>query len=586
MNIHKRFIVQFFIQLILAFVLLSLILITIWGIIGFSTIQSDVEKDLSNADNLFFVNRISIKDEKVIFDDHLKTLIKDQDGHLFVLTKTGDVIDSYNATLHESADLHKNELTSLFLENPENYSYWELDEGNSQSYFLLFHKRNASEEVLAAIKSELNLENHHLSLSDMSIQKIEEENGWVQLVDSTGKVVDEYGAQEQPNHYGLQDLILLSQDQQRPTATYYDQGTGQSIIVGVDDVDSQANLEKSLYKTINHSLFIIFILLFLLLLLGTFWYARRFGVPLIMMMKWIKNLGDGVYEQPHDHHQYPVLLNKKGKLKRKYRLYKDFITTLVQLTETLKQNESERSQMTQTREEWITGISHDLKTPLASVTGYSQMLESEAYSWSEAETREFAKVISEKSIYMMELLEDLTLTYRLRNQALPIVKEAIDLNEFIRRTIIHFINDPANNKMTFNFHPYHETVRVSIDIKWFQRIVDNLIANAIKHNPFGTTITVSISMIEQHLVIIKIEDDGIGMNSETLDKLFQRYYRGTNTNDNGSGTGLGLAITKQLVQLHNGSIQVTSTPNKGTTIRIILPINDEDPERNKHKIGT
>jgi len=84
-------------------------------------------------------------------------------------------------------------------------------------------------------------------------------------------------------------------------------------------------------------------------------------------------------------------------------------------------------------------------------------------------------------------------------------------------------------------------------------------------------ITVSISMIEQHLVIIKIEDDGIGMNSETLDKLFQRYYRGTNTNDNGSGTGLGLVITKQLVKLHNGSIQVKSTPNKGTMVRILLP---------------
>ncbi len=272
-----------------------------------------------------------------------------------------------------------------------------------------------------------------------------------------------------------------------------------------------------------------------------------------------------------------ILLNKKGKLKRKYRLYKDFISTLEQLTETLKKNESERLKMTQTREEWITGISHDLKTPLASVTGYSQMLASEAYSWSEAETREFAEVISEKSSYMMELLEDLTLTYRLRNQALPIVKEEVDLNEFVRRAIIHFINDPANNKMTFDFQPYDGTVFVSIDKKWFQRIIDNLIANAIKHNPPDTAITVSISMIEQYLVIINIEDNGIGMNNETLDKLFQRYYRGTNTNDDGSGTGLGLAITKQLVQLHNGSIQVKSTPNKGTKIRIILPTSIVEP---------
>lgn len=571
MNIHKRFILQFFIQIILAFILLSLILITLWGIIGFSTIQSDVEKDLSNADSLFFSNRMSIKDEEVMFDDQLKTLVKNQGGQLFVLTETGDVIGSYNTTLDESTALNKNELNSLVLENPKAYSYWELNEEYSQPYFLLFHKRDISKEILDKIEPEIDFENHHLGLSDMSLQKIAEEDGWIQLVDATGKVVNEYGAKEEPTHYSIKDFMILSQDQGDRTATYYDQETGQSIIVGTYDEGAQTSLEKSLYKTINHSLLIIFILLFIVLLLGTLWYARKFGVPLIMMMKWIENLGDGVYEQPDDYRKHTILLNNSGKMKRKYRLYKDFISTLEQLTKNLKENESARLKMTQTREEWITGISHDLKTPLASVTGYSQMLESEDYSWSEKETREFAKIISEKSAYMMELLEDLTLTYRLRNQALPIVREEIDLNEFIRRTIIHFINDPANNEMIFDFQPDDEIVLASVDIKWFQRMIDNLIANAIKHNPPGTTITVSISMIEQHLVVIKIEDNGIGMNSETLDKLFQRYYRGTNTTESGSGTGLGLAITKQLVQLHNGSIQVKSTPNKGTKIRMILP---------------
>ncbi|WP_305158289.1 histidine kinase dimerization/phospho-acceptor domain-containing protein, partial [Priestia megaterium] len=101
------------------------------------------------------------------------------------------------------------------------------------------------------------------------------------------------------------------------------------------------------------------------------------------MMKWIQNLGSGLYEQPLDLHQRPIMLNKKGKLKRKYRLYKDLITTLVQLTETLQQNETQRRKMTQTRDEWISGLSHDLKTPLASISGYAQMLESENYWWTE-----------------------------------------------------------------------------------------------------------------------------------------------------------------------------------------------------------
>mgnify|MGYP000932160775 FL=1 len=72
--------------------------------------------------------------------------------------------------------------------------------------------------------------------------------------------------------------------------------------------------------------------------------------------------------------------------------------------------------------------------------------------------------------------------------------------------------------------------------------------------------------------MITIKDDGIGMDKETLGKLFQRYYRGTNTKESGSGTGLGMAITKQLIQLHDGSINVKSEPEKGTILRIILPI--------------
>ncbi|MCM3112390.1 sensor histidine kinase [Lederbergia lenta] len=574
MNIHKRFIVQFFIQIVLAFILLSLILMTIWAIIGFSTMDSEVTKDLSKADTLFFTSKVSIKEDEVTFDEKLKKIAKNQNGQLLVLTEKGDVVGSYNTTEQVPKHLDKSDLIPMILETSDEYSYWKLDGEYAQTHFLLFGKRNAGKEILNEMKSKVDWENQQLNLSDVTLRKVKEENGWIQLIDPTGQVIDEYGAKERPNSYSIQDLVTLSRDEHPSTAAYFDQETKQSIVIGTQ-ANSPFNIEEGLNKTISHSLFITFILLFLLLLLGTFWYARKFGVPLIMMMKWINNLGKGVYEQPTDLHQHSVLLNKKGKLKKKYRLYKDFIRTLIQLTETLKKNESERVKMTQTREEWISGISHDLKTPLSSVAGYSQMLESENYSWNEKETREFAKVISEKSSYMMELLEDLTLTYRLRNQALPIAIEKMDLNEFIRRTIIHFINDPANNGMEFIFQPFRETIFAFIDPKWFQRIIDNLVANAIKYNPSGTVITVSISLIEQHLAIIKIEDNGMGMSSETLDKLFQRYYRGTNTSETGSGTGLGMAITKQLVQLHNGSIQVKSTLGKGTTIRIILPINTE-----------
>jgi signal transduction histidine kinase len=575
MNIHKRFIVQFFIQLILGFILLFFLLIFIWGIIGFSIMNNEVTQDLSKADDSFFSNRITIHGNKATFDDELKQLATNQKGWLLVLTQKGKVIGSYHAPEKVPAHFTQSELASLLLQDSSasvEYTHWLLKETYPQPYLILFGRKIAETSLLNEIKANIDWKNPQLHLTSTTLQQMKEENGWAQLIDSTGKVVDQYGTHKEPITYSIQELHSLSKKKHDSIAVYFDAKSEQTIIVGLHDLSSTPNLEVSLFKTMSKGFVVIPVALFLLLLMGTFWYARKFGVPLITMMKWIQNLGSGLFEQPHDLHQRPMMLNKKGKLKRKYRLYKDLIATLSQLTEILKQNEVQRRKMKQTREEWISGLSHDLKTPLSSISGYAQMLESENYSWTEAETREFAGIITEKSTYMMNLLEDLTLTYRLKNQALPIAKELVDMNEFIRLTIIHSINDPTNNEKEFIFQPHNGTIFASIDPKWFQRIIDNLLANAIKYNPSGTVITVSISSIEQHLMMITIEDDGIGMDNETLNKLFHRYYRGTNTSDSSSGTGLGMAITKQLVHLHGGSINVKSSPQKGTTVRIILPL--------------
>ncbi|WHY86613.1 HAMP domain-containing sensor histidine kinase [Neobacillus novalis] len=575
MNIHKRFIVQFFIQLILVFILFFFLLISIWGIIGFSIMNDEVTQDLSKADDAFFSNRITIHGYKATFDDELKQLAENQNGWLLVLTQKGDVIGSYHASKQVPGHFSQSELAALLLQESSvstEYTHWLLKETGLQPYLLLFGRKNAETRLLNEMKSDTDWKNHQLHLTAATLQQLNEEKGWAQLIDSTGKVIDQYGTDKEPITYSIQDLHNLTKEKHGSIAAYFDTRSEQTIIVGIHESRSAPNLEVSLVKTMTKGFLIIPVLLFLLLMMGTFWYARKFGVPLIMMMKWIQNLGSGLYEQPYDLHQRPMMLNKKGKLKRKYRLYKDLIATLSHLTKTLKQNEAQRQKMTQTREEWISGLSHDLKTPLSSISGYAQMLESKNYSWSEPETREFAGIITEKSTYMMDLLEDLTLTYRLKNQTLPMAKELVDMNEFIRRTVIHFINDPTNNGKQFLFHSHNGTIFAPIDSKWFQRIIDNLLANAVKYNPSGTKITVSISSIEQYLMMITIEDDGIGMDNETLNKLFHRYYRGTNTSDSGSGTGLGMAITKQLVHLHGGSINVKSAPQKGTTVRIALPL--------------
>ena len=279
---------------------------------------------------------------------------------------------------------------------------------------------------------------------------------------------------------------------------------------------------------------------------------------------WQKN-----YDIPVNKKGQKLLVNNKGHIKRKYKLYKELFETLEGVTLTLKKNEEQQQLIEKTREEWISSLSHDLKTPLSSIIGYVKMLQSD-YEWTKEEQKQFYAVMDEKSDYMMALIEDLNLTYRLKNGQLPIYKDKLDVNEVIRRTVIQLMNCQDFKGYTFDFNASQEIILVELDLKWLQRILDNLLMNAIKHNPTGTTISVLVTS-KQNKVIISICDNGVGMDEKTVEHLFNRYYRGTNTTESLEGTGLGMAITKQLILLHGGTIKVNSQIGRGTRIDLVLP---------------
>ncbi|WP_186580370.1 sensor histidine kinase [Aquibacillus kalidii] len=571
MNIHRRFTIQFLFQFVSTFLLFFLLIIVVWAIIGFSIIREKTMEDLAESDGFFIERNINIENGNVHFNNDIKTLAREQNGWLLVLTKKGKVIGSFQTPEQIVSSFDNSQISPLLLlDNTDTeYSYWDIETLEGKSYIVIFAQHHWSVQALDRIKNQVNFREASLNLSDMLKKEVDEHNGWVQLINVDGKVLDSYGEKE-ATKYEINKLLELTKlKNNHSVATHVDDQTNRILLVGNDKLSSKLKNNTLVSK----SFFIITVLVGIVLIFGTFWYGHKFGSPLLSLMKWIKNLGEGHYTQPVDPlTNQSILYNKKGKLKKKFRLYKDLITILSQLTETLKANESQQARISRTRDEWISGISHDLKTPLASISGYANMLESDHYSWNEAETREFSSIIAAKSEYMKGLLEDLTLTYRLKNESLPIMKEGIDITEFIRRTIIQFLNNPENADKKLIFHNSDQPLQAFVDPKWFQRVMDNLIANAIKHNPPGTNISISIFTIEDQLFCVNVEDDGIGMDKDTIRHLFSRYYRGTNTTDSENGTGLGMAITKQLIQLHGGSINVQSEVNRGTKIRVMMPV--------------
>lgn len=175
------------------------------------------------------------------------------------------------------------------------------------------------------------------------------------------------------------------------------------------------------------------------------------------------------------------------------------------------------------------------------------------------------------------LIEDLSLTFRLRNNAVPFQSKPENGVEILRRVVIDLVNYPQAEGQTVQFQSDVDQLMYPIDVKWFNRAFDNLVTNAWLHNPVGTTISLEVkSKLKEGFkyagISIYIRDNGVGMDIDTSDHLFERYYRGTNTSDESAkGTGLGNAIAKQLIEAHGGKISVESKLDHGTTIIVEFP---------------
>ncbi|WP_236912769.1 sensor histidine kinase [Clostridium sp. Cult1] len=219
---------------------------------------------------------------------------------------------------------------------------------------------------------------------------------------------------------------------------------------------------------------------------------------------------------------------------------------------------------------WIHNLSHDLKTPLASIKGYGELMADEEYILSQDEIKEYSHIIKEKAEYMEKLLGDLKLTQVLKRGLIPINHKKEDLVEVIRDITIDVLNNPNYQERRILFNPKKEKIIFFFDRSLLQRAFTNLIYNSIVHNDEDTEII--ITMEKKDKIYIQIEDNGKGISKEDLDNLFEKYYRGTNTGESHKGSGLGMTIAKQIIEVHDGEIEVESTLGVGTKIDIIFPL--------------
>ncbi|MCY7583400.1 HAMP domain-containing histidine kinase [Bacillus safensis] len=516
------------------------------------------------------------EDGKMEADDQLKQAVKKRDGWLQVIDSKKKNVYSYHRPKTIPTSYQKDEMIKIFEKRQfKDYKmyFWPI-EIDQKSFIVLYGFKTNSTKVANYLKQH---EKNLAALSQYSVETkefLKRMNGSVHLFNDEGKYLKGIRANTDLKH-NVTDVELLKYQSKpwefRSDLSYMKVNKNLYIIVSVpnkvyspDELYDKETDALNQYTTILNAGLALTIIIVM-----TSWYSYRYGLPIYHIIRWLIFLSKNKLQEPTNRKGIPFSKNKKGRIKREYRLFEDILKTMDQLTLTLKENEANRRKIQTTREEWIAGLSHDLKTPLSTIYGYGLMLESDQYQWSKEEVMEMGQVIREKSEYMSTLIEDLNLTYRLKNGALPINRKPVELSEFLASILDEFSRSSSSEYYPCSFEDQTDGVIFEIDKAWFRRVIENLLANAVKHNEKGTHITAVLSETDEE-VRIEMKDNGRGMAQETVDHLFNRYYRGTNTNDPTNGTGLGLAIAKELVLLHDGDIQVESELGSGTTIAIIL----------------
>ncbi|KGR82117.1 sensor histidine kinase [Lysinibacillus odysseyi] len=299
------------------------------------------------------------------------------------------------------------------------------------------------------------------------------------------------------------------------------------------------------------------------------WFGWYFGSPLLLVLKWIAQLANEDYSPLKEREK---IYNRKGKLKMRFRLYQEVTVQLDDMWLQLQKAESERVQLEKAKRDWIAGISHDLKTPLTYIKGYSTLLLNPDYNWSREEQRDFIQEIDDKGTHMEQLVQDLNLAMRFDgSETVPIRKTTEDIVTFVQQVLADISNDVRAQMHQLELHTELNDLTMEFDPHLLKRALQNIYLNAIIHNGKPVIIK-TILEVQQNMLTILIKDNGVGMTEEIQQNLFNRYYRGTTTEQKSEGTGLGMAIVKSLIKAHEGVITVESALQQGSTFTITLPI--------------
>ena len=240
---------------------------------------------------------------------------------------------------------------------------------------------------------------------------------------------------------------------------------------------------------------------------------------------------------------------------------------------------NKQSRLYQLQSNFVSSVSHELKSPLASIQLYLETLKYQKVSSDEAQ--DFVDIMLSDTERLSDLIDNILESSKSDPRSMKLQLASVDIVLFLRETIVYhkklFEDKQCQIQLKFNSH-----AKVNIDARAMRMVFNNLIANALRYSLSRTTLVIEVKQ-GQKFCIIDFIDQGFGFDKKELKKVFKKFYRVQNQEtQNLEGAGLGLYISRQIINSHKGKINVFSEGRgKGTRFMVSLPIDHAFVEENK-----
>ena len=234
--------------------------------------------------------------------------------------------------------------------------------------------------------------------------------------------------------------------------------------------------------------------------------------------------------------------------------------------ELIAQNELLRASERQ-KQDLITMVSHEVRTPLSSVLGFTALLLERDFT--QEEQRRYLEIIDAQARRLAALAGDFLDVKLLEGRGFTLVRTRLDLIEIVRQQADVFFAEPSTHAVELVLPG--EPVIVDGDADRLAQVVGNLCSNALKYAPADTTVTITVEAQDAD-VVVSVRDRGRGVSPEERELIFEKFFRGESVAASVAGTGLGLAVARQIAESHGGSLDVVSPQDGGATFVLRLPL--------------